>query len=97
MFDGDEGRMEIIEKYSKSRSKAEKPTLPHGTIVYCKGHGGAGSFYGIIYENGILELPYGSNAYINTTNSLHIGDTINYWTIEYVCKSNLIIKGIVEE
>lgn len=97
MFDGDEGRMKIIEKCSKSRSKAEKPTLPHGTIVYCKGHGGAGSFYGIIYENRILELPYGSNAYINTTNSLHIGDTINYWTIEYVCKSNLIIEGIVEE
>ena len=94
----EEGRTNIIEQYSKKdKKKIEKPVLQHGSIVYCKGHGGAGSFYGIIYENGILELPYGSNAYINTTNSLHIGDTINYWTIEYGCKSKLIIEEIVEE
>lgn len=80
-----EGRIELVEKYGKKDTKKkEKPILQYGTIVYCKGHGGAGSFYGIIYENGILELPYGSNAYINTKEYLHIGDTINYWTIEYV-------------
>ena len=33
--------------------------------------------------------------YIKTRENLHIGDRIGYWTIEYVCKSELIIKGII--
>lgn len=98
MFDRDEGRLKIIEDYNKENLKEiEKPTLPYGTIVYCEGHDGTGSFYGIIYEYGVLELPYGSNAYINTKEDLHIGDIIDYWTIKCVCKSKLIIEEIVEE
>lgn len=80
-----------------SCEEKEKPVLPYGTIVYCKGHNGAGSFYGIVYENGVLELECGSSAYINTREYLHIGDTINYWTIESVCKAKMIIKDIIKE
>lgn len=93
-----EGRLEIVENYcKKAKKKKEKPVLPYGTIVYCKGHNGAGSFYGIIYENGVLELECGSSAYINTREYLHIGDTIKYWTIESVCKAKMIIEDIIEE
>ena len=53
----EEGRTNIIEQYSKKdKKKREKPVLQHGSIVYCKGHDGTGSFYGIVYENGVLEL-----------------------------------------
>lgn len=34
---------------------------------------------------------------IKTRENLHIGDRISYWTIEYVCKSELIIKEIIGE
>lgn len=92
------GRTEIIEKYSrKEKKKKEKPILQNGTIVFCKGHDGAGSFYGIVYGNGILEIECGSDAYIKTKENLHVGDIINYWTIEYVCKTKLIIEGIIGE
>lgn len=98
MFDRDKGRLKIIEDYNKeSLEKIEKPALQDGTIVYCKGNTGASSFYGIVYENGILELKCGSNTCINTKEPLHIGDTISYWTIEYACKAKLIIEGIVKE
>lgn len=94
----EEGRTNIIEQYSKKdKKKIEKPVLEHGDIVFCKGHDGAGSFYGIVYENGVLELKCGSDAYIRTRENLHIGDRISYWTIEYVCKSKLIIEGIIRE
>ena len=91
-----EGKIEIIERYNKKdEKKIEKPVLQHGTIVFCKGHDGAGSFYGIVYDNGVLELEFGSDVYIKTREKLHIGDRINHWTIEYVCKSKLIIEGII--
>lgn len=94
----EEGRIEIVEKYNKKdKKKIEKPVLQNGSIVFCKGHDGAGSFYGIVYENGVLELGCGSDAYIKTREYLHIGDRISYWTIEYVCKSKLIIEGIIGE
>lgn len=89
-----EGRTNIIEQYSK-KIKREKPVLKYGSIVYCKGHDGTGSFYGIVYENGVLELECGSDAYIRTRENLHIGDRINYWTIEYVCKTKLIIEKMI--
>lgn len=92
------GRMEIVNKIKhNSKKQKEKPVLPHGTIVFCKGCNGAGSFYGIVYEYGVLELDCGSNAYINTKDYLHLGDKINYWTIEEVVKAKLIIEDIVEE
>lgn len=94
----DKGRMKIVEQYDKKdKKKIEKPILQNGSIVFCKGHGGAGSFYGIVYENGVLELEYGSDAYIQTKEDLHVGDRISYWTIEYVCKTKLIIEEIIEE
>lgn len=94
----EEGRIEIVEKYNKKdKKKIEKPVLQNGSIVFCKGHDGAGSFYGIVYENGVLELGCGSDAYIKTREYLHIGDRISYWTIEYVCKSKLIIERIIGE
>lgn len=87
----EEGRVSIIDN-SKDK-KVEKERLKYGQIVYCRGHEGTGSFYGIVYEYGVLELPYGSSAYINTTEPLHIGDTINYWTIEKAYKKiNLTIE-----
>lgn len=94
----EEGKMEIIERYDKKYEKQlEKPVLPSGSIVFCRGSGGAGSFYGIVYDNGVLELEHGSDVYIKTRENLHIGDRINYWTIEYLCKSKLIIEGIITE
>lgn len=94
----EEGRAEIIERYNKKdKKKIEKPALKHGSIVYCKGHDGADSFYGIVYENGVLEIECASTSYIKTRENLHIGDRISYWTIEYVCKSKLIIEGIIGE
>lgn len=94
----EEGRTNIIEQYNKKdKKKIEKPVLKNGTIVFCKGHDGAGSFYGIVYSNGVLELECDSDAYIRTRENLHIGDRISYWTIEYVCKSKLIIEGIIGE
>lgn len=92
------GRLEIVDScIKKNKKKIEKPVLQHGTVVYCKGNGGAGSFYGIVYENGVLELECGSNAYINTREYLHLGDTIHYWTIERVIKARLVIDEILEE
>lgn len=94
----EKGKLEIIERYNKnSKNKIEKPVLEHGSIVFCKGIDGAGSFYGIVYDNGVLELERGSDVYIKTRENLHIGDRISYWTIEYVCKSKLIIEGIIGE
>lgn len=94
----EEGRLEIVAKSRKAtKKKIEKPVLQYGAIVYCKGHDGAGSFYGIVYENGVLELECGSNAYIYTKDYLHLGDRIHYWTIESVCKAKLIIEDYIEE
>lgn len=93
----EKGRVKIIERYNKKDKKIEKPVLEHGSIVFCKGNDGAGSFYGIVYENGVLELQCGSDAYIKTRENLHIGDTVGYWTIEYACKAKLIIEEIVKE
>lgn len=87
-----EGKMEIIDK-TKEKAKENK-VLSIGQIVYCKGGFGAGSFYGIVYENGVIEIPNGSTSYINTRKTLLLGDTINYWTIEKVFKK---VKLIIEE
>ena len=84
----DEGRLTIIDNH---KEKEEKEPLNYGTVVFCRGHNGTGSFYGIVYEYGVIELPYGSNAYINTNQHLHIGDSISYWTIERVCKNAKLI------
>ncbi len=92
MKNRDEGRIEIIEKNSAEEKYHED--LPHGTVVYCKGIDGVGSFYGIVYEEGVLEIPYGSNAYIRTKQGIHLGDMISYWRIEKVCKNvKLIINN----
>lgn len=88
----DEGRIEIIEK--DNIEEEYKEDLPHGTVVYCRGTEGTGSFYGIVYEEGVLELPYGSNAYIRTNEGIRLGDKISYWVIERVCKNvKLIINN----
>ena len=89
------GRLEIIDDIEKM--KKEKAILPIGTIVYCRGDSGAGSFYGMVYPNGVLELENGSDAYINTQEHLHLGDKISFWTIEKVVKAKLIIKDIIKE
>lgn len=93
----EEGRLEISENFSKkAKKKRERPVLKNGTIVYCRGSEGAGSFYGIVYSGGVLELPLGSDAYIKTRDYIHIGDRIGYWTIESVCKAKIIIEDIYE-
>lgn len=88
----EKGRIEIINNSNQKEEKKE--ILKCGQVVYCKGNAGTGSFYGIVYEYGVLELPYGSNAYINTKKNLHLGDTINYWTIDKVFKN---VKLIIED
>ena len=91
------GRMEIVENFKTSpKKKKEKPVLKNGTIVFCRGNDGTGSFYGIVYSKGVLELECGSDAYIQKSGDLHLGDTISYWTIESVCKAKLIIEEIDE-
>ena len=86
----DEGRLTIIDNHKEKAKKGKEP-LKYGTVVFCRGHNGTESFYGIVYEYGVIELPYGSNAYINTNQHLHIGDSISYWTIERVCKNAKLI------
>lgn len=89
---------EGTEKLRKTIDTKQKPKLKNGTIVYCKGTGTAQSFIGIVYDNTkVLELPYGSNAYINSDNYIHLGDTVNYWIIEKVLKTKLIIEDIIAE
>lgn len=78
-----------IEKKEVETVKEKKP-IPHGTVVYCKGNAGAGSFYGIVYSGGVLELENGSEAYISTNEPIYLGDTISYWTIEKVCSSAIL-------
>lgn len=93
----EKGRMEIVENFkTEPKKKKEKPVLRNGTIVFCRGSGGTNSFYGIVYSRGVLELQYGSNAYIQKDGYLHLGDTISYWTIESVCKAKLIIEEVDE-
>lgn len=89
MEDRDEGRIKIIENDNPEKEYMED--LPHGTVVYCKGTNGAGSFYGIVYEEGVLEIPYGSNSYIRTNEGIRLGDIIGYWRIERICKNVKLI------
>lgn len=91
----EKGRMKIVENFkTESKKQKEKPVLKNGTIVFCRASEGAQSFYGIVYSKGVLELEYGSDAYIRKDGYLHLGDTISYWTIESVCKTKLIIEEI---
>lgn len=85
----DEDRMKIIDKTNQKEDKRE--VLKNGQLVHCKGNAGTGSFYGIVYHMGILEIPYGSDAYIQTREPLHLGDTISYWTIDRVYKNAKLI------
>lgn len=85
----EEYRLKIIDN-TKEKQNLKEPLI-NGSIVYCRGNGGAGNFIGIVYEDGILELPYASNAYIHTKEQLYIGDTISCWTIEKVYKNAKLI------
>ena len=94
----EKGRMEIVENFkTETKKQKKKPVLKNGTIVFCRGSGGTNSFYGIVYSKGVLELEYGSDAYIQKSGDKHLGDTISYWTIESVCKTKLIIEEIDQE
>lgn len=92
------GKLEVIENIKMSeKRKKQKAVLPNGTIVFCRGTAGTGSFYGIVYPKGVLELGNGSDAYINTSGYIHLGDQISYWIIEKVVKAKLVIEDIIEE
>lgn len=92
------GKLEIISNIkTEKKSGKEKPILPCGTIVFCRGTQGIGSFYGIVYSGGVLELGNGSEVYIQTRDYIHLGDLISYWRIEKVVKAKLIIEDIIEE
>jgi hypothetical protein len=78
-----------IEKKEVETIKEKKP-IPCGTVVYCKGNAGAGSFYGIVYSGGVLELENGSDAYISTNEPIYLGNIFTYWTIEKVCSSAIL-------
>ena len=94
------GRIKIEDKdllKVKNKKNENKPVLQNGTIVFCRGNNGTGSFIGIVYDNTkILELENGSDAYINSRDYLHLGDTISYWTIEKVLKTRLVIDEIID-
>lgn len=67
--------------YTEDNPLGEK--LNNGDIVFCRGCEGTGSFYGIyVYGIGIIELEYGSTAYMPSKNQLHLKEKISYWTIE---------------
>ena len=92
------GKLNIKENSKVNKKvKIERPIIPSGTIVFCRGTSGAGSFYGMVYSKGVLELSNGSDAYINTSDYIHLGDKISYWVVEKVVKATLTIEGIVEE
>lgn len=95
----EEGRLTIEEKCNQKsgKKKKEKPVLKNGTIVFCRGNDGTGSFYGIVYSGGVLELECGSDAYIQTREYLHLGDRISYWTIESVCQAKLVVEDYITE
>jgi len=78
-----------IEKADVEAIKEKEP-IPNGTVVYCRGNAGTGSFYGIVYSGGVLELEHGSDAYIRTNEPVYLGDTISYWTIEKVCNNAIL-------
>lgn len=96
-FEG--GNLEIEDKdLLKAKNKQEKPVLINGTIVFCRGNKGTDSFIGIVYDGSkVLELEHGSDAYINSDDYIHLGDTISYWTIEKVLKARLVIDEILAE
>lgn len=84
----EEGRIKIVEQYNKKdKKKIEKPVLQNGSIVFCKGHDGTGSFYGIVYENGVLELECGSDAYIKTREKLH--NSIEYLELQCIVNNRI--------
>lgn len=96
----EKGRTQIegLEKIKKRKNKVDKEILVNGTIVYCQGNQGTGSFVGIVYDNfKVLELECGSSAYIKSNDYIHLGDTISYWTIEKVLKTKLIIEDVLKE
>jgi len=78
--------------YTKDNPLGAK--LKSGDIVFCRGVEGTSSFYGIyIYGVGVVDLEYGSTAYMPSKKALHLKETINYWTIEKRFKNvELVIK-----
>lgn len=73
--------------------------LKNGDIVFCRGDAGTSSFYGMyVYGIGIIELEYGSTAYMPSKTALHLKEKISYWTIEKRFKNvELVIKEDSEE
>ena len=96
----EKGKIKIDNKISLKEVKRNKnkETLANGTIVYCRGNSGTASFIGIVYNSTrVLELENGSNAYINSNDYIHLGDTISYWTIEKVLSARLVVDEILKE
>lgn len=96
----EKGKIKIDNKISLKEVKRNenKKILADGTIVYCRGNAGTGSFIGIVYDSKrVLELENGSNAYINSDDYIHLGDTVSYWTIEKVLSARLVVDEILKE
>lgn len=77
------------------RIEKEKEYLEGGDVVYCDARDtGAMSFYGMYSPSvGIIELEYGSNAYMPCKDKMYIGQSIAYWTItKKLENAKLIIK-----
>ena len=83
--------------YTEHRPLGEE--LKNGDIVFCRGDRGTGSFYGIyVYGIGIIELEYGSTAYMPSKSALHLKEKISYWTIEKRFNNvELVIKEDVDK
>ena len=85
------------EPYKKDNPLGKE--LNNGDVVFCRASSGTSNFYGMyVYGVGIIDLEYGSTAYIPSSEKLHLKETINYWTIEKVFKNvEIVIKEQKED
>lgn len=71
----------------------EKIRLKGGDVVYCKADKGSASFYGIYSPGvGVIDLEYGSSAYMSYKGDMYVGQKVNYWTIEKICNAKVTIE-----
>lgn len=85
--------MKVVTNHIKD-NEIKHEYLHGGDVVFCQAEIGADSFYGLYAPGvGIIDLEYGSSAYMACKDKMYIGQKVNYWTIIKVYKnSNVVIK-----
>ena len=73
--------------------------LESGDKVYCRASSGSASFYGMYIRGvGIVDLEYGSIAYMPSKEPIYLKQQINYWTVEKRFKNvEIVIKDDLVE